>query len=197
MAATDHPVPPSAGGGEPLRICFVCLGNICRSPTAEAVMARLLEEQGLSERIEVDSAGTGGWHVGDPPDERATAEASRRGIPMRGRARQFHVGDFSFFDLVVAMDRRNLADLHDLALEPDHHDKVVLLRSFDPSATGAGDDLDVPDPYYGGPDGFSHVFDLVEAACRNLLDHVRVDLGEPSDGAPPDHPDHPDRARRR
>jgi protein-tyrosine phosphatase len=158
-----------------VRVCFVCLGNICRSPTAEAVMAHLVAEAGLDHAIELDSAGTGGWHVGDPPDDRATAEAARRGIAMRSRARQFHVGDFAFFDLVVAMDGRNVADLHDLALDQAHRDKVVLLRSFDPNrADGIGDagDLDVPDPYYGGPDGFARVFDLVEAACVGLLDHL-------------------------
>lgn len=163
--------------GEPIRVCFVCLGNICRSPTAEAVMTHLVREAGLEGRIEVDSAGTGGWHVGDPPDDRAHAEARRRGIEMTSRARQLHVGDLAFFDLVVAMDHRNLGDIHDLSLEPAHRDKVVLLRSFDPASASASmgsrpDDLDVPDPYYGGPDGFAHVFDLVEAACRGLLAHL-------------------------
>ncbi len=170
-----------ASADEPVRVCFVCLGNICRSPTAEAVMARLVRDAGLDGRIEVDSAGTGGWHVGDRPDERARAEARRRGVEMTSRARQLHVGDLAFFDLVVAMDRRNLADIHDLALEPAHREKAVLLRSFDPRRGAALDpddlddldDLDVPDPYYGGPDGFADVFDLVEAACRGLLVHLQ------------------------
>ncbi|MFN8038306.1 MAG: low molecular weight protein-tyrosine-phosphatase [Acidimicrobiales bacterium] len=183
--------PPGADGpqpdAEPVRVCFVCLGNICRSPTAEAVMARLVRDAGLDGRIEVDSAGTGGWHVGDPPDDRARAEARRRGIEMSSRARQLHVGDLAFFDLVVAMDRRNLADVHDLALEPAHRDKVVLLRTFDPATADEAADtdaLDVPDPYYGGPDGFARVFDLVEAACRGLLAHLEEQhLGTDADPA--------------
>jgi len=162
---------------EPVRVCFVCLGNICRSPTAEAVMTRLVHEAGLTGRVEVESAGTGGWHVGDLPDERARAEARRRGIEMTSRARQLHVGDLSYFDLVVAMDRRNLADVGDLVVDPAHRDKVVLLRTFDPATADDPthpDALDVPDPYYGGPDGFAHVFDLVEAACRGLLAHLQA-----------------------
>lgn len=168
--------PDSAVMSEPdVRICFVCLGNICRSPTAEALMQALVDEAGLGHRIELDSAGTGGWHVGDPPDARAAAEARRRGIAMTSRARQFHAGDFAYFDLVVAMDRTNVADLHDLAHEPAHRAKVVLLRSFDPaSGGGAADAPEVPDPYYGEGDGFARVFDLVDAACRGLLDHVQV-----------------------
>jgi protein-tyrosine phosphatase len=160
-----------APSDEPYRICFVCLGNICRSPTAEAVMQRLVEDAGLADRIELDSAGTGGWHVGEPPDERAAAEATRRGIPMTSRGRQFHPGDLEWFDLVVAMDSMNLADLRAMAA-PHHHDKVVLLRTFDRGA----DHHDVPDPYYGGVDGFRDVFDLIDAACRGLLDHVRGQL---------------------
>jgi protein-tyrosine phosphatase len=185
-------------GAEPLRICFVCLGNICRSPTAEAVMGWLVADAGLADRIEVDSAGTSGWHVGDPPDRRTAAEAARRGIAMTSRGRQFHPGDFAYFDLVVAMDRTNLADLVDLAPDASLRDRATLLRIFDPwvrdelafgdpttadpgvllgpGMAGAGDLLDVPDPYYGGPDGFRLVFDLVEAACRGLLDHVRPRL---------------------
>src|SRR5689334_5732997 len=112
---------------EPVRICFVCLGNICRSPTAEAVMLQLVEDEGLTDRVEIDSAGTGGWHVGDRPDERAAAEARRRGLTMSSRARQFHAGDLEHFDLVVAMDRNNLSDLRDIAHAPSHHDKIVLL----------------------------------------------------------------------
>lgn len=165
---------------DPFRICFVCLGNICRSPTAEAVMLQLVDDAGLSDRIEIDSAGTGGWHVGDPPDERAGAEARRRGLTMTSRARQFHPGDFDHFDLVVAMDRNNLRDLHDLTHAPPHRDKVVLLRSFDPAHDPSAGDDDVPDPYYGGHDGFRDVFDLVDAACRGLLDHVTtVHLRDP------------------
>jgi protein-tyrosine phosphatase len=158
----------------------VCLGNICRSPTAEGVMAELVAEAGLSHRIEVDSAGTGGWHVGQPADTRAIGEARRRGVALTGRARQFHPGDFYRYDLILAMDRRNETDLHDLAPEASLRDRVRLLRSFDPTASA---DLDVPDPYYGEGDGFGHVFDLAERACRGLLGHVRSTyLGLAHDG---------------
>jgi protein-tyrosine phosphatase len=147
------------------------MGNICRSPTAEGVMRSLLREAGLEDRVEVDSAGTGGWHAGDPPDARAAEAARARGIALDGAARQVRPRDFEDFDLIVAMDRENVGDL--LALAPDEAGaaKVRLLREFDPAG---GDDLDVPDPYYGGAHGFERVLDLVTAACRGLLDELRA-----------------------
>ncbi len=153
-----------------VRLCFVCLGNICRSPTGEAVMRALVEERGLGDRILIDSAGTGAWHAGHPPDGRATAEAAGRGILMDGRARQFTPDDFARFDLVLAMDAQNAADLRALAPDDAARDRVRLLRGYDPAAGPA--DTQVPDPYYGGPDGFAEVFDMVDAACRGLLDHL-------------------------
>jgi protein-tyrosine phosphatase len=158
-----------------VRILFVCLGNICRSPTAEGVMRHLLREEGLEDRVELESAGTGGWHVGDPPDARATEAAARRGIALDGAARRVTREDFERFDLLVAMDRENLAELRHLAPDGEAGAKVRLLREFDPASAGAPD-LDVPDPYYGGPRGFDDVLDLVEAACRGLLDEVRTRL---------------------
>ena len=155
-----------------MKLLFVCMGNICRSPTAEGVMRSLLREQGLEDEIEIDSAGTGGWHVGDPPDTRATAAARRRGIVLDGAARQVRLSDFEDYDLLLAADRENLAHLRAIAPSEDARAKVRLLREFDPRSDGAPD-LDVPDPYYGGPDGFEDVLDLVEAACRGLLDEVR------------------------
>jgi protein-tyrosine phosphatase len=154
-----------------MRILFVCMGNICRSPTAEGVMRRMLRGAGL-EGVEVESAGTGGWHAGEPPDERATAAAARRGVTLEGAARQIGPADFRRFDLLVAMDRANLREL--LALAPDEEaaEKVRLLREFDPAS--AGGDLDVPDPYYGGDRGFEDVLDMVEAACRGLIDDLRA-----------------------
>jgi protein-tyrosine phosphatase len=154
-----------------MRILFVCMGNICRSPTAEGVMRRLLDEEGLADRVMVESAGTGGWHVGEPPDERATLAARRRGIALAGAARQVRAADFRDFDLLIAMDRANLREL--LAVAPDEEaaEKVRLLREFDPASSG---DLDVPDPYYGGDRGFETVLDMVEAACRGLLDDLRA-----------------------
>jgi protein-tyrosine phosphatase len=154
-----------------VRVCFVCLGNICRSPTAEAVMRHRVAEAGLTGTIEVESAGTGSWHVGDPPDARAAQEARARGFLMDGQAQQFRSADFARFDLVLAMDEENAAHLRRIAPDADAAAKVRLLREFDPGA--AGDDLSVPDPYYGGPDGFSTVFELVDAACRGLIDHLR------------------------
>jgi protein-tyrosine phosphatase len=153
-----------------MRLLFVCMGNICRSPTAEGVMRHLLREQGLEDEVEIDSAGTGGWHAGDPPDARATEAAHRRGIVLEGAARQVRPSDFADYDLLLAADRQNLADLRAVAPSEAARAKVRLLREFDPASTG---DLDVPDPYYGGPDGFEEVLDLVEAACRGLLDEVR------------------------
>jgi low molecular weight protein-tyrosine phosphatase len=154
-----------------MRILFVCMGNICRSPTAEGVMRRLLDEEGLADRVHIESAGTGGWHVGEPPDERATLAAGRRGITLAGAAQQVRPADFRSFDLLIAMDRENLREL--LAIAPDEEaaEKVRLLREFDPATSG---DLDVPDPYYGGDRGFETVLDLVEAACRGLLDELRA-----------------------
>jgi protein-tyrosine phosphatase len=163
----------AASRDEPVRLLFVCLGNICRSPTAEAVMAAKVEAAGLADVVEIDSAGVGGWHVGDPPDDRARAEARRRGLEMTSRARQLHAGDFEYFDLIVAMDAQNLQDIADIAPSHAHLEKVYLLRRFDPASDGAAH-LDVPDPYYGGPDGFADVFDLVDAACRGLLEHLRA-----------------------
>jgi protein-tyrosine phosphatase len=154
------------------RVLFVCLGNICRSPTAEGVVRHLIRERGLEDEIEIDSAGTGGWHVGHPPDERATAAADRRGIVLDGSARRFDPGsDFDRFDLVLAMDEENRRDLLALAPDDEARAKVRLFREFDPASRGDGD-LDVPDPYYGGEQGFEHVLDLVDAAARGLLDEL-------------------------
>jgi len=153
-----------------VKLLFVCMGNICRSPTAEGVMRHLLREQGLEGEIEIDSAGTGGWHAGDPPDARATEAARRRGIVLEGVARQVRPSDFEDYDLLLAADRQNLADLRAVAPSEAARAKVRLLREFDPASSG---NLDVPDPYYGGPDGFEDVLDLVEAACRGLLAEVR------------------------
>jgi protein-tyrosine phosphatase len=153
-----------------IRVCFVCLGNICRSPTAEAVMRHLVEQEGLSESIAVESAGTGDWHVGDPPDRRACAVGVARGISLSGVAAQFTAADFARYDHVLAMDRANRDDLLRMAPGPAERAKVRLLRSFDASAPP---DADVPDPYYGGARGFEEVFDICERACRGLLDHLR------------------------
>lgn len=136
-------------------------------------MARLVEDAGLADEIDIDSAGTGAWHVGDPPDERATAAAAARGIAMGGVARQVRAEDFERFDLLVAMDAENHRNLRLLAPGEEARAKVRMLREFDPAA-GSAISLDVPDPYYGGEDGFDRVLDLVEAACAALLDELRA-----------------------
>lgn len=155
------------------RLLFVCLGNICRSPTGEAVMRHLVEQAGLADEIAIDSAGTGSWHAGHPPDERSAAAAAARGITLAGRARQVRDSDFDDFDLLLCADAANVRDLLAL-LPPDSpaRAKVRRLREFDPRAVAAGD-LDVPDPYYGGPSGFEDVLDLVQAACTGLLAQLR------------------------
>jgi protein-tyrosine phosphatase len=160
-----------------MRLLFVCLGNICRSPTAEAVMRHLVRDAGLQDAVTIDSAGTGSWHVGSPPDRRSTHAASLRGITLEGAARQVTRSDFARFDLLVAMDAANRRDLQRLAPDREARAKVVALREFDEEAAAAGD-LDVPDPYYGEADGFDDVLDIVDRACRGLLDHVRERLDE-------------------
>jgi len=157
-----------------VRLLFVCMGNICRSPTAEAVMRAVVDREGLTEAIEIDSAGTGDWHVGERPDARATAAARARGVVLSGAARQVTTADFRDHDLILAADRRNVAALRAIAPDADAAAKIQLLRAFDPRGA-PGDDLDVPDPYFGGPRGFEEVLDLVEAACEGLLEHLRAE----------------------
>jgi protein-tyrosine phosphatase len=154
------------------RVLFVCMGNICRSPTAEGVFQRLVRDEGLEGEVEVESAGMGGWHVGEPPDRRSAEAARRRGIELDGAARQFSRDDFGRFDLILAMDEENRRDLLNVAPDDEARAKVRLFREFDPASNGGGD-LDVPDPYFGGEQGFEHVLDLVEAAARGLLDEIR------------------------
>ncbi|HSR55523.1 MAG TPA: low molecular weight protein-tyrosine-phosphatase [Alphaproteobacteria bacterium] len=162
-----------------IRVLFVCMGNICRSPTAQGVFESLLAEAGLAHAIEADSAGTHGYHVGKPPDARATEAAAQRGIDLSGlRARRVVAADFHAFDLVLAMDRDNFRDLARIAPE-GRADRLRLFLDYAPE-TGA---LEVPDPYYGGADGFERVLDLIEAASRGLLAELRAAVGGPP--APP------------
>lgn len=156
------PTPP-----DPRRsILFVCLGNICRSPLAEGVFRHRVEEAGLEDRFRIASAGTGGWHVGDPPDPRSRAVAEARGVSLDGQtAQRVSPSDFDDFDLIVAMDRSNLADLQ-RSSGGGGRARIVLLRDYDPDPG----DGEVPDPYYGGPGGFDKVFDMVDRCCAELLD---------------------------
>jgi protein-tyrosine phosphatase len=150
-----------------VRVLMVCLGNICRSPTAEGVLRAKLQAAGLGGRIEVDSAGTGDWHIGSPPDARSQRHALRRGYDLSAlRARQVSADDFHRFDLILAMDHDNLADLQRLA--PDGAARAEL-RLFA--------EVEVPDPYTGGPDGFERVLDLVEARCNAWVQDLGDRLG--------------------
>lgn len=152
-----------------MRIVFVCLGNICRSPTAEGVFRKLVEDAGLS-GVEIDSAGTGGWHAGELPDPRSVAAAKTRGYKLVHRARKFTTADFGRFDLILTMDRDNHDNVMRLARNLTHVPPIKLLREFDRSAPlGA----EVPDPYSGDADGFEEVLDICERACHGLLAHVR------------------------
>ncbi len=150
---------------DPVRILAVCLGNICRSPTAAAAIREAAAARGVE--VEVDSAGTGSWHVGEPPDARMRQAATGLGLTIEGTARQVRSSDFNDFDLIVAMDRRNLEDLLEIA--PAHAvDRIRLFRSFDPEAP----DLEVPDPYYGGDRGFVDVVAMVRAAADGLVESL-------------------------
>jgi len=152
-----------------MRILFVCLGNICRSPTAEGVMRALAARDAPELELEVDSAGTAGYHVGEPPDPRMRAAAARRGYDLNAlRARIVEPGDFERFDLILAMDRENLAVLRRRAPQVAH-ERLRLFLEFAPH----DEREEVPDPYYGGPNGFEDVLDLVEAAARGLLRYLR------------------------
>jgi protein-tyrosine phosphatase len=151
-----------------MRVLFVCMGNICRSPTAEGVFRSMVAERAPHLGLEIDSAGTHDYHVGEPPDSRAIAAAARRGIDLRQlRARQVNDDDFEHFDVIVAMDRLNRATLLERA-PGEYHDRVRLFMEF-----AAGSDVeDVPDPYYGGAPGFERVLDLAEEAAAGLLDEL-------------------------
>lgn len=162
----------SPGTDRPLRLLFVCMGNICRSPAAENVMRHQIDQQGLSHAFALDSAGTIGLHAGNRPDARMIEAATRRGIAMTGRARQIVPGDLHEFDWVLVMDRENLADVQDMSR---HHGpgqaRVVLFGEFCETHRGVAE---VPDPYYGGPEGFERVLDLLEDGCAGLLRRWRA-----------------------
>lgn len=150
-------------------VVFVCLGNICRSPLAEAVFRHQVRQRGWAERFEIDSAGTSAYHEGDPPDSRSAETARRRGIELTGAARPLKRVDLDRFDYVIVMDSDNLAKVQRLAVPGTVRARIHRLREFDPDANG---DLNVPDPYYEGPEGFENVHDMVERSTARLLEHI-------------------------
>lgn len=152
-----------------ISVCFVCLGNICRSPTAEAIFTKMVEDAGLAAEFHIDSAGTAGYHAGALADSRSRAAAVRHGYHITSRARQFEARDFDTFDYICAADEDNLRELHRLAPNLEAKSKLYLLRRFDETAPKRAS---VPDPYYGGDRGFDEVIAICERACRGLLDHL-------------------------
>lgn len=151
-----------------VKVLFVCLGNICRSPTAEGVFRHLVQQEGLMEQVEIDSAGTHAYHIGKPPDARAQAAARQRGIDLsRLRGRQAQVEDIHRFDYVLAMDRENYENLIALC-PPGLEHKIRLFMEFAPD-----EPEEVPDPYFGGASGFDRVLDMIDAAARGLLEDIR------------------------
>jgi protein-tyrosine phosphatase len=166
-------VRPERMAGMRYRVCLVCTGNICRSPMAEAVLRAQLAEAGLADDVVVDSAGTSGWHAGEDADPRARAALRRRGYELRHAARGFDRAWFAERDLILALDEDNLKALRRLAPDAETASRIRLLRSYD---ADAGEELDVPDPYYGGADGFEHVLDLVERAGQALVAELRRNL---------------------
>ncbi len=157
----------------PVRVLFVCLGNICRSPLAEGVFRKLVKERRLDSAIEVSSVGTGNWHVGEPPDRRMYAVAQSHGVSLDGKvARQLRESDLENYTHIFAMDKANLHDTLYLDTRDRFGHKVRLFREMDPEP----DDYQVPDPYYGGPNGFEEVYEIVDRTCSSILNRLTQDL---------------------
>ena len=152
-----------------IKVLFVCLGNICRSPMAEGIFLHLVQEAGLEDQIEVDSCGTGAWHTGEKADHRMRVTAKRHGIHLPSRARQLKTSDFSEFDYILPMDHSNLREVNrQLGLVDNPKSAVFLMRHFDE----LDQDAEVPDPYYGGPEGFEHVYEMLMRSNRNFLTYL-------------------------
>lgn len=156
-------------GGNLMNICFVCLGNIVRSPLAEHSFRRLVKEKGLDEHYRVESRGTAAYHIGEGPDARMRTVARKHGLIYDGKARQFQKEDFSTFDLVIAMDESNRRSLERSVSSPDDAQKIRMMREFDPRAEPNDP---VPDPYYGGIDGFERVYQIIQRSCLGLLEEL-------------------------
>ncbi len=148
---------------------FVCMGNICRSQLAEGVFRHMAREMGVLDRFDIASSGTGGWHVGERPDRRMSEVAAKNGISLEGQhAQQFENGDFDYYDLILVMDKGNLQSVQQLDPAGKWQKKIHMFRSFDPTPG----DMEVPDPYYGGPKGFDNVFEMIDRTTRVLLDKI-------------------------
>lgn len=154
---------------EKTKLLFVCLGNICRSPSAENIMNYLIEKEGLQDQFECDSAGTSRYHIGSPPDKRMQLAAKKRGIELKGKARQIEEFDLEYYDFILAMDKSNYEDILALDRTGKYKDKIKLICDF----TTQFKDKEVPDPYYGGESGFDYVIDLLLDACQGLLNYIR------------------------
>lgn len=154
----------------PARILFVCMGNICRSPAAEIVFRKQVSDAGLTAEVEIDSAGTIGYHHGSPPDPRMAATLEKKGYPISGKARQITLYDIDRFDLILTMDEENLKSVRKLDTTGANHHKIRPFVEF----CSQGTDIRVPDPYYGGQRGFDHVVQLVEDGCRGILEHFSL-----------------------
>ncbi|WP_156796725.1 low molecular weight protein-tyrosine-phosphatase [Cyanobium sp. PCC 7001] len=157
---------------EPTRVLFVCLGNICRSPAAEGVFLHLVAQQRLEDQFLVDSAGTGGWHAGKPADRRMRAAAAGRGLTLTSRARQLELADLTSFDHILTMDADNLAEVRGLSMELGSRQDLARIEPLTRYCREHRAEA-VPDPYYGGPEGFERVLDLLFDACQGLLEHLR------------------------
>lgn len=176
MKSCDSQTPrhlPEIPAGRPVRILFVCLGNICRSPAAEAVTQQLALQNGIPGQLELDSAGLYGGHAGELPDKRMRIHAARRGYTLTHRSRPVSLHDFEYFDIIVAMDDNNYHNLLNMATSPEESKKVVKMISF---ARNHPFSDHIPDPYYEGAEGFEHVLDLLEDACGGMLDELICEL---------------------
>jgi protein-tyrosine phosphatase len=161
---------------KPFKLCFVCLGNICRSPTAEGIMQHLVNERGLSAYFEVDSAGTSAYHTGEGANVHSQEIANSHGIELHSRSMRLESFDLDYFDLLLAMDRSNETNIHQLAGNNKYQQKIKLLRDYDPSPG----EPEVPDPYFGGLKGFKTVFDIVYRCCENLLNELEKNINDVS-----------------